>query len=383
MDKMFSYLINNYEIILFTRKNGNPSNHSINILQSYGIEFYVQETNEKDEWYDDLVNASGWHMFPQLFVKKEFIGGGFVLREFIESGELNRILGRPLTEKVNFTNNLKAIWRISTDGYIVISASANGEVNVYDSKLFFLKRIYSGSRWVNSVKISETKKTIAACFTDATIKLWKENSNTYLELKGHTRWVNDIEFLEKDKKLASVSADGCLIVWDLENETSLINRKAHETPIWSVSTCANNRYILTGAFDKYVRIWHAETLELVDEFVAHDNCVTIVKEVKNTEKFLTASYDSKVKLWGVNGILLKTYKGNNSRIWSVAASGDFSMIASCSADNVVLIWDCESTQVLYKFSFNDMPLWCIFSNDNLSLYVSFSSGTIRQIDVIK
>jgi len=87
-----SEVISKNEIVLFTKKGGEISAYSKNLLTKYGVKYHTCELTENDLAIKELENISGWHLLPQLFVKGEFIGGSIVFSEFIESGELNRIL---------------------------------------------------------------------------------------------------------------------------------------------------------------------------------------------------------------------------------------------------------------------------------------------------
>ena len=89
--------IENNEVCLFMK--GTPdapqcgfSMATSNILKILEVNFKGVNVLENQELRQGIKEFSEWPTIPQLYVKKEFIGGCDIIKEMYESGELKKIL---------------------------------------------------------------------------------------------------------------------------------------------------------------------------------------------------------------------------------------------------------------------------------------------------
>ena len=89
--------INSNDVMLFMK--GTPvfpmsgfSARVVEILNKVGVKFGSVNVLESDEMREGIKTYSNWPTIPQLYVKKEFIGGCDIITEMFESGELLELL---------------------------------------------------------------------------------------------------------------------------------------------------------------------------------------------------------------------------------------------------------------------------------------------------
>ena len=58
------------------------------VLSDLGVKFSSVNVLESDELREGIKKFSNWPTIPQLYIKKEFIGGCDIVKEMYESGEL-------------------------------------------------------------------------------------------------------------------------------------------------------------------------------------------------------------------------------------------------------------------------------------------------------
>ena len=101
MDDKTKNLIQNYidenEVCLFMK--GTPdapqcgfSMAVSNILKILEVKFKGINVLESNELRQGIKEYSEWPTIPQLYIKKEFVGGCDIVKEIYESGELKKIL---------------------------------------------------------------------------------------------------------------------------------------------------------------------------------------------------------------------------------------------------------------------------------------------------
>ena len=88
--------INNNKICLFMK--GTPdapqcgfSMAVSNILKILNVEFKGVNVLENQELRQGIKEFSDWPTIPQLYIKKEFVGGCDIIKEMYENGELKKI----------------------------------------------------------------------------------------------------------------------------------------------------------------------------------------------------------------------------------------------------------------------------------------------------
>ena len=89
--------INNNEVCLFMK--GTPdapqcgfSMAVSNILKILEVKFKGINVLENEQLRLTIKEYSDWPTIPQLYIKKEFIGGCDIVKEMYENGELNKVL---------------------------------------------------------------------------------------------------------------------------------------------------------------------------------------------------------------------------------------------------------------------------------------------------
>tara|TARA_B100000965_G_C19199800_1_gene586809 strand:- start:155 stop:493 length:339 start_codon:yes stop_codon:yes gene_type:complete len=98
--------INNNEVCLFMK--GTPdapqcgfSMAVSNILKILEVEFKGVNVLESGDLRQGIKEFSDWPTIPQLYVKKEFVGGCDIVKEMYENGDLKKIFKE---KNINFKN---------------------------------------------------------------------------------------------------------------------------------------------------------------------------------------------------------------------------------------------------------------------------------------
>ncbi len=95
--KKISDLISSDDVVLFMK--GTPdfpqcgfSANVIGILNYFGVKFSSINVLEDNEIREGIKEFSDWPTIPQIYIKKEFVGGCDILREMAETGEIIQLL---------------------------------------------------------------------------------------------------------------------------------------------------------------------------------------------------------------------------------------------------------------------------------------------------
>ena len=96
--------IKSNEVVLFMK--GTPvfpmcgfSSVASAILKKCGVDFGHCNVLDDENIREGIKAFSNWPTIPQLYIKKEFVGGCDIIKEMYENGELKKILE---DKKINF-----------------------------------------------------------------------------------------------------------------------------------------------------------------------------------------------------------------------------------------------------------------------------------------
>ena len=64
----------------------------INMLKLLEVKFQSVNVLEDQNVREGIKTFSDWHTIPQLYIKKEFVGGCDIVKEMYETGELAKLL---------------------------------------------------------------------------------------------------------------------------------------------------------------------------------------------------------------------------------------------------------------------------------------------------
>ena len=100
MDKIeqkINTMIENDDVVLFMKGTPNfPqcgfSANVVGILDYFGIEYKSYNVLEDNELREGIKSFSDWPTIPQIYIKKEFIGGVDILKDMLENGEIETLL---------------------------------------------------------------------------------------------------------------------------------------------------------------------------------------------------------------------------------------------------------------------------------------------------
>ncbi len=90
-------IIENNNVVLFMK--GTPdfpqcgfSANTIAILNYFNVDFKSYNVLEDQELRQGIKDFSDWPTIPQIYLKKEFIGGFDILKEMAETGDFTKLL---------------------------------------------------------------------------------------------------------------------------------------------------------------------------------------------------------------------------------------------------------------------------------------------------
>lgn len=178
--------------------------------------------------------------------------------------------------------------------------------------------------WVTSIitgfpqKDAEDSEVVISCSRDKTVLIWKlYNENVegfygvpHKVLTGHNHFISDIVLSNDNNYLITGSWDKTLRLWDLKTGKTVKRFDGHNGEILAVAFSPDNRQIISAGTDRSIKLWNTKgECKFTSETSNHTDWVSNIKyspAVKTATKnpinpyFASTGWDGKLKVWNTN-----------------------------------------------------------------------------------
>ena len=234
-------------------------------------------------------------------------------------------------------------------------------VDGVNDKAVMLKELLQVEDSVLAMAISKDGKKIAAGGTDRVVRVFDIDSGKLEHaVENHADWILGIAFTPDAKGLVTGSRDKTAKLWDLANKESLLTFPDHQNIVNNVTMTPDGTFGLSAGEDGSIRIWQATDKakaigKATKSMTGHTKAVFRLANHADVKKPMVASCsaDMTVRLWDpVAGTALKTLSGHTDWVYAVAISPNGEFVAGGAANGEVRVWKTDGTPVS---NFNATP----------------------------
>lgn len=200
-------------------------------------------------------------------------------------------------------------------------------------------------------------------------------------LYGHVGWIKATAFTKDDKYLVSGADDKKILVWNCLSGMQVAHMEGHAKAVTCVSLSFDTAKLVSGSLDGTAKIWELSScIEVSTLFVG--SAVNSVEFSRDAENVLVASQDAIVRIFHVNTTVeLRRMVGHVLSARCASYGPDGLMVASCSSDLAVILWDLkrpedDSMVVVFSGHSNDIRQ-LVWVKQNMQIASCSDDSTIR------
>lgn len=242
---------------------------------------------------------------------------------------------------------------ISTDGQTLVCSNGEGIIKVWNLKSGQQIQCFKGhSAPITSVALSRNGQTLASSSEDNTIKIWNLTKEREIGLLVKSEFISGRIALSSDGQTLAY-AKGSIIqvwnqVWDWRSREE-ITLEGHEWEVESLVISADGQILVSGSWDKTIKVWNPITGEEIQTQEGHSDCVSSLAISADGRILVSGSYDKTIKIWNLTtgkeiytldptiGKEISTLEEDLDRISAVAISADGQTIVSGSWNKTIKV----------------------------------------------
>lgn len=189
--------------------------------------------------------------------------------------------------------------------WLAFGASKLGQLLVWEwpSESYILKQ-QGHFDSMNALVYSPDGQRIITTADDGKIKVWNVQSGfCIVTFTEHTSGVTACEFAKRGNVLFTASLDGSIRAWDLIRYRNFRTFTAPtRLSFSSIAVDPSGEVICAGSLDSFnIHIWSVQTGQLLDQLAGHEGPIAALDFAPNGGTVVSGSWDRTVRIWSIFG----------------------------------------------------------------------------------
>lgn len=208
------------------------------------------------------------------------------------------------------------------------------------------KKLVGFEAAITALSFNADGTLIAAGSADKTARVFNiAEAKELAKFAGHTNTVAAIAFTNDNNVVVSGAADNSVKAWSVSESKELANLAGFTGPITTAAIIAGNNHVVFGSADGTVRVFNPgngqQTIGLTP-----GQAVSGLAVSADGQKIAVSGTDNITRVYKADGNVQWTLTGPGGAVKQVAMSADATRLVTRTAENLLVVWDLATGQLL-------------------------------------
>ena len=238
----------------------------------------------------------------------------------------------------------------SSGEWLAFGSSMLGQLLVWEwqSETYVIKQ-QGHFHAINSVSYSPDGQLIVTGGDDGKVKLWNaSNGFCFITFSDHTAPVTSVVFCNSGNAVISASLDGTVRAFDLIRYRNFkILSGPSLLPFTAVAVDSSNEIVCAGTRDNFqICVWQLQTGKLLDMLAGHEGPIAGLAFSPSAHMIASCSWDNQVKVWDLNRGVHENLT-HTSMVTTVSYRSDGKELCAASLNGQLHFWDIENSELKF------------------------------------
>lgn len=229
---------------------------------------------------------------------------------------------------------------MSGDRQSFVTGASDGQIVLWDTQLLEpLNQIHIRKQAIEAVALNCSGSAVVFGTRSGELSVWRtESEQVYGTTRAHQGPVTSVALSDTDELVISSGQDGSI---GSRDSRTLYAVEQFSTNSGSVNSIAiANRTVVSGGFDRGVKLWNVGATAYSDGLEGHDGPVISIAVSKDGATAISGGDDGTIRRWCVHtGRCIGVWKGHIGKVNSVTFCPKGAFAYSGGRDGSIRIWD--------------------------------------------
>ncbi|KAF2813218.1 pre-mRNA-splicing factor prp46 [Mytilinidion resinicola] len=208
---------------------------------------------------------------------------------------------------------------------------------------------------------------------------WHAPWKVFRVISGHMGWVRSVAMDPDNKFFVTGAADRTIKLWDLASGTLKLTLTGHISAVRGLAISPRHPYLFSCGEDKTVKCWDLETNKVIRHYHGHLSGVYALDLHPTLDVLATGGRDASVRIWDMrtraNIHVLSGHKGTCA---SVKCQEADPQILSGSLDSTIRMYDLAAGKTMGVLTHHKKGVRALATHPKEFTFASGSSQSIKQ-----